>query len=251
MALYLGSKKISTKSGYTQSSMKTFFDAGGKCQESTAKSFENAMKFDDTSNVTDMYSMFYNCSSLTTIPLLDTSNVIDMSSMFSGCFSLTTIPQLDTSNVTNMNSMFRGCSKLTTIPQLDTSNVTNMSSMFDSCFSLTTISQLDTSNVTNMNQMFYNCSKLTTIPQLDTSNVTNMVRMFTNCSSLTTIHMTGMKVSFSIFFSTKFTRDALVEILNNLSVVTSTTTLSMGSTNLAKLTDEDKKIATEKGWTLA
>ena len=179
MALYLGSKKISTKSGYTQSSMKTFFDAGGKCQESTAKSFENAMKFDDTSNVTDMYSMFYNCSSLTTIPLLDTSNVIDMSSMFSGCFSLTTIPQLDT------------------------------------------------------------------------SNVTNMVRMFTNCSSLTTIHMTGMKVSFGIFFSTKFTRDALVEILNNLSVVTSTTTLTMGSTNLAKLTDEDKKIATEKGWTLA
>lgn len=75
--------------------------------------------------------------------------------------------------------------------------------------------------------------------------------MFYDCSNLTEIHMTGMKVSFDIASSTKFTRDALVEILNNLATVTSTKTLTMGSTNLAKLTDEDKAIATNKGWTLA
>ena len=33
--------------------------------------------------------------------------------------------------------------------------------------------------------------------------------------------------------------------------VTSTKTLYLGSTNLSKLTDEDKAIATNKGWTLA
>lgn len=62
--------------------------------------------------------------------------------------------------------------------------------------------------------------------------------------------MTGMKVSFSISASTKFTREALVEIIGNLATVTSTKTLTMGSTNLAKLTDDDKAVATGKGWTL-
>ena len=55
----------------------------------------------------------------------------------------------------------------------------------------------------------------------------------------------------NISSSTKFTREALLEIIGNLKTVTSTKTLTMGSTNLAKLTEEDKAIATNKGWTLA
>ena len=93
----------------------------------------------DTSNITDMGSMFSNCANLKTIPLLDTSNVTNMGYMFNLCTSLTTIPLLDTSNVTNMKSMFYNCPNLKTIPLLDTSNVTNMSYMFDLCKNLTTI----------------------------------------------------------------------------------------------------------------
>ena len=99
--------------------------------------------------------------------------------------------------------------------------------------------------------MFYYCTRLTTIPQLDVSNVTDMSSMFSNCTSLKSILMTGMKVSFSISSSTQFEESDLVTILNNLATVTSTKTLTMGSTNLAKLTDEEKAIATNKGWTLA
>ena len=208
MTLYLGSKKVSPIKTITKevSSMKPFFDAGGKCAYSIATSFDGAIQYNDTSNVTDM------------------------SFMFSNCFSLTTIPLLDTSNVTNMYSMFQSCSKLTTIPQLDTSKVTNMQ------------------------DMFYYCSSLTTIPQLDTSNVTNMNGMFSFTSQLQAIHMINMKVNFDISSSTKFTRETLVEIINNCYDVTTlnkTAKLTMGSTNLAKLTDEDKLIATNKGWTLA
>ena len=108
----------------------------------------------------------------------------------------------------------------------------------------------DTSNVTTMVSMFNSCSNLTTIPQLDTSNVIDMYNIFSSCSRLTEIHMTGMKVSFDVSASTKFTREALVEIINNCATVTSTQTLKMGSTNLAKLTEEDKQIATNKGWKL-
>ena len=60
-----------------------------------------------------------------------------------------------------------------------------------------------------------------------------------------------MKANLKISSSTKFTESALVEILNNLATVTSTKKLTMGSTNLAKLTDAEKAIATNKGWTLA
>ena len=113
------------------------------------------------------------------------------------------------------------------------------------------ISFNDTSNIVSTYSMFYNCTNLKSIPQLDVSKVTSTSRMFTNCNALEEIHMTGMKVSFDIHFSTKFTREALVEILNNLASVTSSQTLTMGETNLAKLTAEDKAIATNKGWTLA
>lgn len=203
MAIYLGNKRISTKSGYISTGMKAYFEAGGICAYSKFKNLTNILKYDDTSNITSMYYMFKDCTHLTTIPLLDTSKV------------------------TNMAYMFTNCTYLTTIPLLDTSNVTDMSAMFQSCYSLTSV------------------------PTLDASNVVYMDNMFVYCSNLTEIHMTGMKVSFNISSSTQFTREALVEILNNLATVTSTETLTMGSTNLAKLTDEDKAIATNKGWTLA
>ena len=67
----------------------------------------------DTSQVTDMFCMFFDCSSLTQVPDLDTSQVTNMAYMFYGCSSLTQVPDLDTSQVTNMAYMFYGCSSLT------------------------------------------------------------------------------------------------------------------------------------------
>lgn len=141
----------------------------------------------DTSQVTDMSYMFYNCKVLTSVSLLDTGEVTNMANMFRGCTSLTTILSLNTSEVTSMTNMFSGCSSLTSIPLLDTSNVTNISYMFSRCSSLTSIPLLNTSNVTDMSSMFYYCSSLTTIPLLNTSNVTSMASMFYNCTSLISI----------------------------------------------------------------
>ena len=207
--------------------MKAFFDAGGKCQGSTATSFDSIISFGDTSDVTYMNSMFSSCSRLTSVPSFDTSKVTDMNYMFSSCSSLRSAPLLDTSKVTNMNSMFYGCQKLTSVPSFDTSKVTDM------------------------NYMFYSCSSLRSVPSFDTSKVTNMNYMFASCYELETIHMKNIGASLDIRDCTKLTREALLEIIGNLKTVTSTKTLKMGSTNLAKLTEEDKAIATNKGWTLA
>ena len=141
----------------------------------------------DTSSITNMQSMFNQCSSLQSIPLLDTGSVMSMSSMFNSCSNLQSIPQLDTSSVMNMYYMFKDCSSLQSIPLLDTGSVTNMGSMFSSCSSLASIPQLDTSKVTDMDSMFKGCSSLQSIPLLDTGSVTNMKYMFQNCSNLKSI----------------------------------------------------------------
>ena len=252
--MYLGNKKVAVTNTVEKQvpSMKAYFEAGGKCAQSKATSFDGCWQYDDTANVTDMSYMFYNCSRLTTIPQFDTSKVTSMNSMFYFCSRLTTVPQFDTSNVTSMASMFYNCSRLTTIPQFDTSNVTSMQEMFSNCSNLTIVPQLDTSKVTSMYSMFSSCSSLTTVPQFDTSKVTSMNSMFSYCSSLEQIHMININANLDIHSSTKFTREALLEIIGNLKAQTSgTKTLTMGATNLAKLTDEDKAIATNKGWTLA
>ena len=185
--------------------------------------------FFDTSNVTNMDSMFSNCSSLTSIPLLNTSKVTRMDYMFSYCRSLTTIPALDTSNVTNINSMFYWCRSLTTIPALDTSNVTNMDSIFYGCISLYSIPLIDTSNVTTMFGVVYGCSSLTYLGGFKNLHISVNSNFLDQCPNLTV--------------------ESLMNVINNLATV-SGKTLKFGSTNLGKLTAQQKAIATNKGWTL-
>ena len=152
------------------------------------------------------YALFCAFSKLTGIEnlnLLDTSNVTNMDSMFSGCSSLTSldVSKFDTSNVTNMDCMFRSCSSLTSldVSKFDTSKVTNMSSMFKDCSKLTSldVSKFDTSKVTSMNYMFYDCSSLTSldVSNFDTSEVTNMIGMFAYCSGLTSLDVSKFDTS--------------------------------------------------------
>lgn len=117
----------------------------------------------------------------------------------------------------------------------------------------TTIEYVDInfSNCIYMVDSFYRCLKLVEIAPYDVSKCTDFTDTFAGCNSLKRMLLYGMKVSFDISSSTKFEREDLVTILNNLGTVSETQTLTMGSTNLAKLTSEDKAIATNKGWVLA
>lgn len=212
-------------------------------------SVDDLLTYNDTTDITSMSYMFAN-SLVITIPLINTSKVTNMDYMFFYS-SVQSIPLIDTSNVTNMKAMFL-YSHITTIPALNTSKVISMEAMFRGS-ELMSMPVIDTSKVTTMTEMFQD-SRLTTIPALNVSNVTSFNYIFGFGSQqlkLTEIHMYGMKASLDISGSTLYTRDALVEILNNLATVTSSRTLSMGSINLAKLTEDDIAIATAKGWTLA
>ena len=142
----------------------------------------------DTSNVTDMNSMFAGLPNLTTLNLssFDTSNVTNMKAMFAGLFRLTTLDlsNFDTSKVTDMSDMFSYMSSLTNLnlSNFDTSKVEHMNDMFINMSNLTTLdlSNFDTSKVVNMDSMFLGMTNLTTLDlsNFDTSQVTNMAGMF-------------------------------------------------------------------------
>lgn len=61
----------------------------------------------------------------------------------------------------------------------------------------------------------------------------------------------GFDCEMNLSQATKLTVDSMVSMFNALATITTTKTLQLGSTNLSKLTTEQKKIATDKGWTLA
>ena len=71
------------------------------------------------------------------------------------------------------------------------------------------------------------------------------------CNKLEFIYIKNIKVSLDIE-STALQHDALVELINNgLATVTNTRTLTMGSYKLSLLSDSEKQVALDKGWTLA
>ena len=209
----------------------------------------------DTSSVIDIGYLFYNCCSLVSIPEMDTRNVVTMQGTFSKCFSLKTIPNMNTKKVTNMSSMFNECGSLINIPAMDTNLVTDMSYMFNGCYSLTSIPQMDTQLVTSMSNMFIYCYCLTSIPMLNTTKVTNMTNAFSSCFALSSVLLDA---SISDWAGCSFSLGdcslpyaSIIALFNSLPTITSTATITLtGNPGASELTDADKLIATEKGWTL-
>ena len=153
----------------------------------------------DTSNVTNMSGMFYDCHSLISLNLrhFNTRNVTDMNSIFENCGNLKSLDlsNFNTSQVANMSWMFDGCSNLTILDlsNFNTSRVTNMMNMFYGCHILTSLnlSHFNTDNVTNMFRMFKYCDSLVNLDlsNFNTSQVTDMVDMFYGCSSLISLNL--------------------------------------------------------------
>ena len=176
-----------------------------------------------------------------------------------------------TKNCLDMRCMFEYCSNLTSVQYLNTSNVTDMYYMFAYCSNLTSIPQLDTSKVTDMGQMFFNCLKLNSIPLLNCQNVNYLSGIFgssyfggsgyssiTYCGGFKDLgkqsSVSGIGQDF-LSYAPNLTHESLMNVINNLydrkSNGLSTTTVKFGTTNLNKLTDEEKSIAVNKGWILS
>lgn len=93
----------------------------------------------NTTNVTGMAWMFYNCEWLNKTELFDSSNATTMESMFEGCTSLSAIPLIPTNSVTNVSNMFKNCVAVETgisamYSQLSANaSITSHSECFNNC----------------------------------------------------------------------------------------------------------------------
>ena len=124
------------------------------------------------SDVTSMFSMFHDCSSLKTVDVSDwdVSGVTSMYNLFYGCSVLNNIDvsQWSNSSVTNVGYAFYNCSSLEELifgASFDTSSVTSFVHMFEGCIGLRKIdiSHFSASSSTACNGMFLNCSSLVNI----------------------------------------------------------------------------------------
>lgn len=142
--------------------------------------------------------------------------------------------------------------------------------------------QIDTSEMTSANWFFFNMTNLVELPTLDFTNVTasagafsgctNLAKLhlivsektvfsakssttFNNCKSLIDLKITGIIASdLTLTACTKLSADTIYnQVIKNLKdfredTSGTTHTLTLGATNLAKLTEAQISAATEKGW---
>ena len=104
-----------------------------------------------------------------------------------------------------------------------------------------------------MGEMFSGCSSLTTLDlsEFDTSKVTNMGNMFRGCTNLTSLDsMQNISIRLDLS-ATILDTTSLLDVINNLVTITTTQTLTLGPTLLAKLSEDQIAIATNKGWIVA
>ena len=244
----------------------------------------------DTSNVANMSGMFHVCDMLSALDVsnFNTAKVTDMSNMFANtglkALDLTTF---DTSNVNNMERMFYNSNRLESLnvsnfntakvtdmsgmfhgikpteldlSSFDTSQVTDMSEMFGWCTNIVSLdlSHFNVSNVTDMRNMFGWCLNLKSlnISNWNMSKVTNVYQMFDATSLIETIVCDGLQLPdinmsyISLNSCPKLTVDSIVGLLNALPQSTHNYSFQIGQTNIDKLSEEQKAIATNKNWRL-
>lgn len=113
---------------------------------------------------------------------------------------------------------------------------------------------LDCSNVYAWSAYpFLDCKQLVTAEIQNFNGNNDTKTMFQGCSALENLSFTGtsklIRVT-NLSDSPLLTKSSLLNVIDRLDSVTSATTLTLGATNLAKLTEEEIAVATEKGWTV-
>lgn len=220
--------------------------------------------------------LFQNCKGLTNIntsELFGDKNAVSIGNMCSGCTELKSATLVG--KFSTFNWVFYGCSKMTSVDLSGAvaSNLSNVDSMFNNCSKLLSVdfSTVDLSNVGATTQTFRNCSALTEIigfaaPKLLSVSFTGTFPVGTtaNPSALKRLVFRqieggyAVRASFSIAYDS-FDRAGMVEMFYSLPDITplnlaaaykKITITGNPCVTDGTLTDTDKAIATDKGWTL-
>lgn len=268
--LYLGANY---STGYIYSALKSVPElkfANNVLQISSMFQFcTELVSIDDTAfngkKMDEMRYAFRECGNLINCGHIDTfTSFPNLGQAFMNCHSLPYMPisklPHNISTDSNSNQIYSGCTSITDIsdaysdPENDGFIKMNSTYIFNS----TNITELPESYVEGQDQCvsewFRYCSIVTYRGTLNGTKEIKNNDAFTSCQQF---RMTNITRSLDIRNNQSnrynlYTRDELLWIFNNgLETVSTTQTLTIGAAALALLSDEDKAIATNKGWTLA
>ena len=154
--------------------------------------FEESFKKFEPTTLSSFFKGLESLTSISGLENLNTTHVTDMSKMFYNCYNLSSLnlSQFNTGNVEKMNEMFYNCHELNSLDlsAFNTAKVNNMYRMFYYCFVRTIdLSSFNTANVENMDEMFAGASLVVNIytsESFKTDKLTTSKYMFYLCTKL-------------------------------------------------------------------
>ena len=154
--------------------------------------FEESFKKFKPTTLSSFFKELKSLTSISGLENLNTTHVTDMSKMFYNCNNLSSLnlSQFNTENVEKMNEMFYYCRELKSLDlsAFNTAKVNNMYRMFYYCFVRTIdLSSFNTANVENMDEMFAGASLVVNIytsESFKTDKLTTSKYMFYLCTKL-------------------------------------------------------------------
>ena len=208
--------------------------AFAECKKLSQSSFEALME--QATGTAIQAQTFYNCQEITSLIVPDTVTQI-MSYAFSGCTSLLSV---NLNNVTTLQvGAFINC---TSLPEVNLKKVTSLQGAIfagNTTLKKVTFERTPTTAsyiaASNNNNMFYGCTALEDVVLPDGWNINMLLSDGT------------------AYFTNVLTHDSMVAMIANLYDYSGGTahTLTLGATNLARLSAEEIAVATAKNWTLA
>lgn len=219
----------------------------------------------DTSTVWKFNYVFEGCTMLDdeTLQLTatwDLSNCTELSGLYKGCTQLASPPITTFGNNTSYQEFYSGCTFTAEGITFKVVDKCAISRVFASCRNLTsTINfEWDTDQPVNVSSMFVDSYNVSVLGNFNLTSCTNLFDsnflggMFASTySNLTTFNCYGVQ-SYSLNVSKypNLSKESILKIINCLCDNGNDLTLTLGSTNMSKLSDSEIAIATAKGWTV-
>ena len=157
------------------------------------------------------------------------------------------------SNISDLAGILKkyGCS-------LDLSQASGFTSLFQGA-AVTVVPKIDvTGETSGSGNLFYSATKMETIELIKCTEKTSFLQWFFECYALKNIVIEGTigANNLDLHWCALLTRESLLSVLNALKDYSADTSgtvwkVTLGETNLAKLTEEEIGIAEAKGWVLA
>ena len=241
----------------------------------------------DFSSASNMSSTFNACFKLRSLPFINATGCTTLTNTFNSCYSLQSIDGLPSPSATDFRGVFTSCYMLEEIPSGFTTESASYTSAFDNflsnTFKITSLPEgvcsgfgnagvtdygeafesaniysvpdsftginNNASNITTYDQLFNGCHQIKYVPTIDATNATNYNNTFSNCFSLEVGGiLSGVTQNVSYRY-TKFDRENMTAIFSGLGDASRTIDIR-DTPAVNTLTDDDKAVATNKGWTI-